>query len=148
VDTRIFFTYPSATAESRGPAPRLLDDAGQQEWEALLSHMQTRNLRPGETLLAEGVGDRALYLLTDGRLELSSSRTPLVTVQAPAPLNEIAFLDGGPCTSTVRAVGEAEVLRLSFDAFESLAVREPTLARQMLLDLGRIVADRLRSSAG
>ena len=36
------------------------------------------------------------------------------------------------------------LLRLSFDAFEVLAAKEPALARHMLLDLGRILADRIR----
>jgi hypothetical protein len=34
--------------------------------------------------------------------------------------------------------------RLSFDAFVSLAARERRLARDLLLDLGRIVAAELR----
>jgi CRP/FNR family transcriptional regulator, cyclic AMP receptor protein len=65
-------------------------------------------------------------------------------VNAPVPLNELAFLDGGRCTATGRAITDSEVLRLSRDAFLSLGAREPHLARMIALDLGRMVARRLR----
>jgi CRP-like cAMP-binding protein len=46
----------------------------------------------------------------------------------------------------VTALEESEVMRMSFEAFESLASREPVLARKLLLDVGRIVARALRSA--
>ena len=47
-------------------------------------------------MLPEGVADRALYLLADGRLELvrEGARGVLATLEAPASLGEAAFLDG------------------------------------------------------
>ena len=49
-------------------------------------------------MLPEGVADRALYLLADGRLELvrAGARGVLATLEAPATLGEAAFLDGKP----------------------------------------------------
>jgi CRP-like cAMP-binding protein len=148
MDTTSFFIYPTTPAGARASAAGLLDDASEREWATLLSYTQTRHLRAGETVITEGTSDRALYLLTAGRFEVGSSRIPSVAVESPSPFNEVAFLDDGPCTLTVRALTEGELLRLSFDAFESLAAREPTLARRLLLDLGRIVAGRLRSVEG
>jgi CRP-like cAMP-binding protein len=143
MDTQSFFIYPTE------PAPvteGFLDDASKTEWDILLSYMQTRHLRPGETIFTEGDVDRALYVLADGRIEQSSAQTPAVAVDVPAPLNELAFLDGGRCATSARAITDAELLRLSYDAFESLAAREPVLARRIVLDLGSIVARRLRSA--
>jgi CRP/FNR family transcriptional regulator, cyclic AMP receptor protein len=144
MDTSNFFQYPTEATEPRTAPPAFLGEAGEREWDALLSYMQTRQLRAGEIAFREGDPDRALYLLTAGRIELRASAGPTVAVDAPAPLNEIAFLDGGRSAASARALGDGELLRLSFDAFESLAAREPTLARRILLDLGRIVATRLR----
>ncbi len=42
-------------------------------------------------------------------------------------------------------MSEGEMLRLSFDGFEALAARDPALGRDILLDLGRILAARLRA---
>jgi CRP/FNR family cyclic AMP-dependent transcriptional regulator len=144
MDTSSFFQYPTGGTEPGTAPATFLGGAGEREWDALLSYMQSRQLRAGEMAFSEGDLDRALYLLTVGRVELRASAGPPVAVDSPAPLNEIAFLDGGRCAAGVRALSDGELLRLSFDAFESLAAREPTLARRILLDLGRIVATRLR----
>jgi CRP-like cAMP-binding protein len=145
MDTSSFFVYPTAQSEPVEVTAGFLDNATEKEWDTVLSFVQTRHVRTGETIFSEGDVDRALYLLTIGRLEQSSERTQVTTVEAPAPLNELAFLDGGRCATTTRAVIAGEVLRLSFEAFESLAAREPVLGRKILLDLGAIVARRLRA---
>ena len=38
------------------------------------------------------------------------------------------------------------MLRLSFEGFEALAARNPSLGRDILLDLGRILSARLRAA--
>ncbi len=149
MDSSIFFIYPGTQPEPSAVTSGFLDDANEKDWDVLLSYMQTRHLRTVETLFTEGDADRALYLLTAGRLERvarSSTGALAATVDPPAPLNELAFLDGGRCTATVRALAESEVARLSYDAFESMAAREPNLARKILLDLGAILARRLRAA--
>ena len=146
MDTKVFFTYPGVQTEASEPTSGFLNDASEREWNILLSYVHTRHLRSGETLFTEGDLDRALYLLTIGQLEQSSQRTPAAAVDAPGPLNELAFLDGGRCPTTARAAGAAEVLRLSYDAFESMAAREPVLARRILLALAGNLARRLRSA--
>jgi len=145
VDTTHFFIYPG-TSEPEAAPTGFLDDATEAEWDVLLSYVQTRHVRAGEPIFAEGDADRALYLLTVGRLEQSSGRGPFATLDAPAPLNELAFLDGDRCATTARAIDDGELVRLGYDAFESLAAREPFLARRILLDLGAMVARALRSA--
>ena len=144
MDSSSYFQYPTGATDPGTAPATFLGGAGEREWDVLLSYMQTRQLRAGETAFSEGDVDRALYLLTVGNVELRAGAGAPVLVEAPAPLNEIAFLDGGRCAASVRALSAGELLRLSFDAFEALAAREPTLARRILLDLGRIVATRLR----
>ncbi|HET9024195.1 MAG TPA: hypothetical protein VFN64_06450, partial [Burkholderiaceae bacterium] len=58
---------------------------------------------------------------------------------------ELCFVDGGPRSSTLRAVTDGELRRLSYESFEVLAAREPELARAILFDLGRIISQRLRT---
>jgi CRP-like cAMP-binding protein len=59
-------------------------------------------------------------------------------------LGEIAFFDGKPRSASVRALTDTELLRLSADAFEVLSTRHPDVGRKILLDLGRVLALRLR----
>jgi CRP/FNR family cyclic AMP-dependent transcriptional regulator len=149
MDVSSYFDYPMSQAEGSA-ASGFLDEADESDWGVLLAAMQTVLLRTGETLFAEGQTDRALYLLTDGRLEVKTAGGPSMTIAArPAEvLNEIAFLDGGRCAETARALADARVLRLSFDVFEALAAREPQLGRRIVFDLARMLAARLRRNSG
>ncbi len=58
----------------------------------------------------------------------------------------MAFLDGRPRAATIRALTDGELLRLSFESYEVLAARYAELGRAILLDLGRILAARLRQA--
>jgi CRP/FNR family transcriptional regulator, cyclic AMP receptor protein len=146
MDMNSFFDYPTAQVEDIGATAGFLDQADEREWNALLDAMQTLVLRQGDVVCTEGQPDRALYLLSDGVLEVGAADSAPAEIAAPPAeiLNEIAFLDAGGCVATARAATDSRVLRLSFDSFEALAAREPQLARQVVLDLARMLAQRLR----
>jgi CRP/FNR family transcriptional regulator, cyclic AMP receptor protein len=137
-------------AESAAPET-FFADRDERDWDRLLAYAETRRFRPGEVVLPDGVPDRALYLLADGRLEVvrPGSRGVLATIEAPATVGEAEFLDGRPRSVALRAIGHGEIERLSWDAFEALSAREPQFARDLLVDVGRVLAARLRAgSAG
>jgi CRP/FNR family transcriptional regulator, cyclic AMP receptor protein len=93
-------------------------------------------------LVRAGESDRAVYIVLRGRFEALVERaTP---IDEGSVFGEIAFFDGQPRSATVRALEDGEALRLSYERFEVLAARHPELARAVLLDLGRIVAARIR----
>ena len=141
MDTTGFFQYPGDAPETSEDPPGFLSDRNDEDWTLLLEHTETRLFRAGQTVLTAGERDRALYLLVDGRLEAPSG--PVAPVST---FGEVAFLDGRPRAVTVRALTDGEVLRLSFDAFEALAARDPGLGREILLDVGRILSARLRAA--
>src|SRR4051812_36839815 len=100
--------------------------------------------------MRRGDVDRSLYFVAAGSVEVfvGDGRTERsIRVQGPGTvLGEVAFFDGRPRSATVRAVTTAEVLRLGTDVFDGLAGRHPDLGRKILLDLGRILAVRLREA--
>jgi CRP-like cAMP-binding protein len=59
-------------------------------------------------------------------------------------IGEVAFFDGLVRTTDFLAHGDCEILVLSFDNFQRLAALEPTLGHRLLLELGRVLAHRLR----
>jgi CRP-like cAMP-binding protein len=150
MDTSGFFEYPTPYVADQSTSSGFLEQASEREWDTLLAAMQTVILRPGDTAFAEGRPDPALYLLTDGVLTVSYAGAAPAEITAPPAevINAMAFLDGGRCIATARAVTDVRMLRLSFDAFESLAAREPPLARRIILDLARRVAQQLRRGSG
>jgi CRP/FNR family transcriptional regulator, cyclic AMP receptor protein len=155
METSSYFVYPTVAGE---PAPEggqpvepatpesgRLAACTEEEWDVLLAYIETRRFRPGDWLIGEGEHDRALYLVSDGRLEPRARGRALQVIDAPATVGELAFLDGGPRIAGLRALTHGEAQRLSYDAFEALAARRPQLARELLLDIGRTVAARLRA---
>lgn len=146
-----FFDYPDGHAE-RDSDRELVFLAGLSpaEWERLLELMERRRFAAGDVVMARGDSDRSLYIVASGSVEvlvLDGRRERSVRVQGPGTvLGEVAFFDGKPRSATVRALDAAEVLRLSAEAFEVLAARHPELGRKFVLDLGRMLALRLRQA--
>ena len=62
------------------------------------------------------------------------------SIEGPSVVGELSFVDGGPRSTTLRAVSDGELRRLSLESFEVLAAREPELARAILLDVARILS--------
>ena len=121
------------------------------QWDRLLAFVERRAFHAGEEVIRRGEIDRALYIVVDGSLEARvtegrAGKGAAVPVPPGSVIGEIGFFDGKPRTATVTAITDGEMLRLSFDAFQTLAVREPDLAQAMLFDLGRILAIRLRQT--
>jgi CRP/FNR family transcriptional regulator, cyclic AMP receptor protein len=146
MDTSSFFNYPTLTGEEPVEDAALLAGSSEEDWDTLLAYTETRRLHPGDWLTREGEHDRALYVLSDGRLEAIVPGRASRVIEAPATVGELAFLDGRPRAAGLRALTHGEAQRLSYEAFEALSAREPRLARDLLLDLGRIVAARLRAA--
>ena len=86
--------------------------------------------------------DRTLYIVASGRFEvlLPGGGVRIGTIEPRSVAGEIAFIHGRPRSATLRALTDAEVFELRFEAFEILAVRHPELGRAILLDLARILA--------
>jgi CRP-like cAMP-binding protein len=70
----------------------------------------------------------------------------IALVGAGSVIGELAFFDGGPRSALVRAVTPAVLAELSPADFNALAAANPGLARRLLFDLGRILAQRLRAA--
>ena len=123
MDTTGFFQYPRQPPGPLDALPGFLEERGEEDWALLLDHTETRRFRAGQDVLTQGELDRALYLLVDGRLQAPSGG-----VLPTSTFGEAAFLDGRPRAVTVDATSDAEVLRLSHEAFLSLSARARTWA--------------------
>ncbi len=148
-----FFDYPSEVPATpvTGPVDVLLADASEADWATLLAHTQTRRFDPGEVIVTDGEVDRSLYLVLEGELAVMASRgrrgyRKIAVVGAGSVIGELAFFDGGARSALVRAATPAVLAEMSPGSFDALAVASPALARQLLFDLGRILARRLRAA--
>ena len=94
------FDYP--TEEPAESSLTFLADRGEEDWAIVLAHTETRRFSTGDEVIRAGDDDRALYLLTSGRLAVASGAA-FRTIDAPSVVGEVAFLDGGRRSLTLVA---------------------------------------------
>ncbi len=142
-----FFNYETVDVRERADELVFLAGRSQSEWAKVLACTETRRFSRGETIISIGETDRTLYLLTEGTLGVrlhEDQQKTFKAIDAPSVVGEVAFIDGGPRSATLFAITDGELERLRMESFEVLAAREPELGRAILLDLARIVTQRLR----
>jgi len=124
----------------------LMPEATASDWAKLFAHAEIVRVAAGLALVQAGEADRGLYLVTEGSLGVRLPRDEHVfkEVEAPAVVGELAFFDGLPRSATLEAMTDVEAARLDAAGYAALAEEEPELARALVLDLGRILALRLR----
>ncbi|HZQ34845.1 MAG TPA: cyclic nucleotide-binding domain-containing protein [Dehalococcoidia bacterium] len=145
-----FFNIAEPEPE-RPAAPLLfLSEWSEAEWARLLAYAEQRPFRAGDLLIRAGEVDRSLLIIGAGTLDVFVPDGDLGVrlvgeVQPGEVIGEVAFFDGSPRSASVRAATDGEVRVLSREAFDVFAAYEPVLARTLLLELGRVLAVRLRA---
>ena len=126
-----------------------MPEATASDWATVFTYAEVRRIGAGLALVQAGEDDRALYLLTEGSVGVRLPRDEghFKTIDAPSVLGELAFFDARPRSATLDAVTDIEVVRLDMEAFERLSAANPELGHSMLVDLGRILALRLRMAS-
>ena len=144
--TQRFFDYAGGGVRESGAQFAFLADRPPSDWEKIAERSDVRRFLAGETIIAAGDLDQALYIHVEGSVGviLPGATQPFKVIDAPSVLGEVAFLDRGPRSVTLVALADCELLRLSMQAYEVLAAHDPALGRAIVLDLGRILAARLR----
>ncbi|MFL6858862.1 MAG: cyclic nucleotide-binding domain-containing protein, partial [Allosphingosinicella sp.] len=102
--------------------------------EDLAEVLETAEVKPvkaGEAIIVEGEEGRDLFVVRRGSMvvEKSIGGRPVFLSYLPAGsyVGEMAVLEGGRRTATVRAAIKSEVIRLDGDAFVRLLARKPAL---------------------
>jgi hypothetical protein len=91
--------------------------------ERLAAAAEEVEFQPGETIIREGDPADAIYVLVEGRVEVTSSGeagdgpTVLREMEAGSYFGEIGVLEGIPRTATVTAIGPCRCLRIAGEAF-------------------------------
>ncbi len=114
--------------------------------ELLCAKAEPMSLHAGETLIEEGTIGDSLFVVLSGELDVAKrsgdGELPLARVGPGAIQGEMAAIEERPRTASVRAVGEAEVLRVPRGALIDVLGSGPDAA----LGIVRTVLGRLRST--
>jgi CRP-like cAMP-binding protein len=119
-----------------------------KEWDTFVGFAEALRFAAGERIVQAGEVGRAIFIIRSGHVrgELSAGRKRAATApMGPgAVFGELAFFDQQPRSATLWADDALDLLCLPFSAFERLAAWHPRIARELLLDLGRVLSLRLR----
>jgi CRP-like cAMP-binding protein len=128
----------------------LLPDASEADWTTILEFTQARRFGPGQIVLEAGGPGGSLYLVLEGTIEVLAPRSGFARSRradllgAGSMVGEVSFFDGEPRSMGVRALTATVLAEMTPGSFDSLFTAHPDLGRRLLMDLGRILAGRLR----
>lgn len=140
----------SATADALAPRVAVLEKLGifatasRPVLERLLRSATDASFTPGVAIVREGDPADALYVLTDGEVEVTARGEAggpehrLRTLTAPAYFGEIGVLARIPRTATVAAVSECRCERIDGDALLSALAETPLSSALMEVASSRL----------
>ncbi len=95
----------------------------------------------GKVLTEQGHSAREAFVIVDGEAAVEVGGKEVARLGPGAHFGELALLDGGPRTATVRAVTDLTLLVISQQAFFSLLDEVPGLSRKILTSMAGIIRD-------
>ena len=126
-----------------------LEDFSSDDWNKILNIVETRHFQAGQDLVRNGEQDDSFYILSSGAADVivrdtKGTESVLTTLPEGSVFGEISFFDGQPRSATIRSIRGGSAIRVSRANYETFAAWEPVLARKLLLELGKVLALRLR----
>jgi len=105
----------------------------------VLETAEIQEIRAGQTIINEGEENYDIFVIRQGSMvvEKSIGGKPVFLSYLPAGsyVGEMALVDGGRRTATVRAAIKSEVIKLDGDAFRRLLKRKPELLNSFRQDM-------------
>ena len=141
------FNFPKDHVPGEGE-PTSLATLIATRFEGLADQGQVRALEPGAMLMAEGQKATDLYIILKGQMEVMAPMGKewirIAELGPGSAIGEMAFLDGSPRSARVFATTPCSLLQITRGSFERFSQERPDIAISFILELGRIVAFRLR----
>jgi len=119
---------------------RFFADMDRRQTEQIARLLKERRFAKGETVIREGSGAAAFFIIDSGEAAVSSKGVPLNTLGPGDHFGEIALIDGGPRSATVVATTDLVCYGLTFWEFRPLVERNGAIAWKLL----QALAKRLR----
>jgi CRP/FNR family cyclic AMP-dependent transcriptional regulator len=119
----------------------LFEQCPPSELAAIARLASALHVEPGTVLATEATSGHEFVVVVEGTAAVLSRGAEVGQIGPGMCFGELALLDGGPRTATVRAVTPMQVLVLDRSEFDELLDQAPSVARRMLVTL----AERFRS---
>jgi CRP/FNR family cyclic AMP-dependent transcriptional regulator len=131
--------------------PGLGAELSRDQVESLLGALELHDADAGEALVAEGTDSSELFLVWDGRLDVtmatSTGNQRLVGIVPGAYFGEVSLFEPGPATASVVTEQGCQVLRLSRERLDELRRSDPEVAAALLGDALRSLSNRFAAAS-
>jgi CRP/FNR family transcriptional regulator, cyclic AMP receptor protein len=104
--------------------------------------MHPLHLSPGQLVCAEGDPGHQFYVIADGEAAVEHGGHTVAKLHPGDYFGELAILDRGPRSATVRALSDSRMYVLHEQSFVGVLTEVPALAQKLLASL----ASRLRDA--
>ena len=105
----------------------------------VLASAEVIEVKPDEAIIREGEDGYDVFVVRSGSMivekAIGGKSVFLSYLPAGSYVGEMAMIDGGRRTATVKAAIKSEVVRLNGDVFRQLLARKPQLAAKMQADM-------------
>ncbi|HZW26599.1 MAG TPA: cyclic nucleotide-binding domain-containing protein [Gallionella sp.] len=132
---------------------QMLKDFEWSQIEALANYVQLYRATPKTVLFREGDRGDFMCIVLEGKLEIHKEDNQRVdkTVSTVLPgrsLGEMTIVDGEPRSATAVAVQTSTLAVLTQQNFKRIMEEKPALSAKLLLEIARLLSQRLRLTSG
>jgi len=112
----------------------------------LMNRTYIKTAQPGEVLIEENLIGEEMFLLVDGRVEVSKGGQQLALLDAGAAFGEMALIDNAPRSATVKALTQARLVVISRKQFYDTIKGDPASGVKLLWSFLQVLSSRLRNT--
>jgi hypothetical protein len=144
---RAVTTGKARSGAPSGPPPRdpaaelqrveLFAGMDRRQAEQIRRLLKERRFAKGETVIMEGSGGAAFFIIHSGEAKVTSKGVELATLGPGNYFGEVALIDGGPRSATVTAITDLLCYGLTFWEFRPLVERNGTIGWKLLQALAK-----------
>jgi pyruvate,water dikinase len=119
----------------------LFADLGRREVEQIARLFKERRFSKGETVVMEGSGGAAFFLIDSGEATVTIHGTERGTLQPGDYFGEIALIDEGPRAATITATSDLVCYGLTFWEFRPLVEKNGAIGWKLLQSMAKKLRD-------
>jgi len=129
------------TSENKSNVLRqMFPGMGQEDMDEFANVAQVRAYPPDTILCHEGRVEETFYAIVSGQVEVTKQldKDTQKVINCPGPgdfVGEIALVQKGPRTATVRTIEPTEVIEIGHDDFVSMLSRSAAMAVRIMLQI-------------
>lgn len=121
-------------------------DLSYQEMLQIMPITYEKGVEAGREIIHEGDAGDVLYILVDGKCEVSNGGVRIAILEPGCSFGELSLVDRQPRSATVKAIGACRVLMIRAGDFEHLTM-SGALAVKLLWNVAHELSERIRKSS-